>query len=167
MRQYFSQNSGKNTVALPICCASFLLMACAPYPSHTVSPPPVNTTTAQSPIHDPCETQTDDVQCAFQNGLNAAVSGFPIEGLSAVIILREFAGIRPSDFEGVQASQGVYYTKKGMVQFKLIAEFEHSAARTISHQGYAQLRRNIENRLGVRASSPQHIRHILSDLKAK
>ncbi len=89
----------------------------------------------------------------------------PIEGFDADLLLGEFSGLVPSDFDGVEAFEGVYRVEGNAVVFdRTFAEPVSSAERTVSDAGYATLLQNVARRLGVALDSKEDVETLLATL---
>lgn len=104
----------------------------------------------------------------FQAELTEPVSPdgpIPIEGYDAELLLGRYPGLAPEDFDGVAALQGHYTFEEGEAVFTLTEAFEHSAARTVSPEGYAVLLENVSARLSVPARTEAEIDALIAALE--
>lgn len=89
----------------------------------------------------------------------------PIEGFDAGLLLGEFSGLVPEDFEGVEGYEGVYYVQNGVVMFeRTVAEPVSTAERTVSPEGYRTLLANVSARLGVVVSEITDVEQVVESL---
>jgi hypothetical protein len=76
--------------------------------------------------------------------------GTPIEGYEPQMFLDVFPGLVPSDFDGVEASIGVYSFSSGrLVHVPDNTKLVHSAAGAISRRGMETLYRNVAARSNI------------------
>lgn len=96
----------------------------------------------------PLSTQT-----VFKTTLKNEVvrtQGMPIEGFVPEMFLTAFSGLTPTDFEGVEASIGLYTIEGGKLIHKLSDnKLIHSAAGAVTDRGLDTLLANVSVRLGV------------------
>lgn len=89
----------------------------------------------------------------------------PIEGYDAGLLLGRYSGLLEEDFDGVEALQGVYNIEDEELVFTLEAEAEHSAARTISPEGYETLLDNLIDRLELTIDSEESVDALIITLQ--
>jgi len=89
----------------------------------------------------------------------------PIEGYDPWLLLGRYPNMSTLDFAGVEAMQGFYSIENGKHIFNFTADYEHSAARTISPEGYETLLANISSRLKLPANTDAEINIIIAMLK--
>jgi hypothetical protein len=89
----------------------------------------------------------------------------PIEGYDPWLLLGRYPNMNTLDFAGVEAMQGFYSIENGKHIFNFTADYEHSAARTISPEGYETLLANISSRLKLPANTDADINIIIAMLK--
>ncbi len=79
------------------------------------------------------------------------MTGIPIEGFEPSMFLHAFPGLLESDFNCVQAMQGVYTFENGEVVFKLSGDpqMQSSAAASVTSYGMGTLLENLGRRLSL------------------
>jgi hypothetical protein len=91
--------------------------------------------------------------------------GMPVEGYEPFMFTEVFPGLVETDFDGVQASIGMYVMEEGRLVHKLDnSKLVHSAAKAVARQGYATLLQNIAKRIGVDLSKDGTITDIMSSI---
>lgn len=86
----------------------------------------------------------------------------PIEGFDAALLIDEFSGLVPEDFEGVEGYEGVYHVQNGAVVFeRTITEPVSTAERTVSPDGYRTLLANVSVRLGIVVSGIADVEQVV------
>lgn len=91
--------------------------------------------------------------------------GQPIEGFEPQMFMLAFPGIVPSDFDGVEAEQGVYQVSNGAIAFVLTDSGpEHSAARAVTPAGMGVLLENIAARLDFPIDTDAGVRALLEQI---
>lgn len=89
----------------------------------------------------------------------------PIEGFDATLLLGEFSGLVPEDFEGVQAFEGVYRVQGGEVVFeRTVSDPVSTAERTVSPEGYRTLLTTAAERLGITVGAETDVDRIVETL---
>ncbi len=92
-------------------------------------------------------------------------NGQPIEGYLPEMFIAVFPGLVETDFQGVQASLGVYTIQDGRLTFVLDeTDLIHSAAQAITRDGYKTLLQNISNRIGIDLLKDGTITDIMSSI---
>ena len=109
-----------------------------------------------------------DVQQVFQTTLQNAVQtkyGMPTDGYEPYMFMAVFPGLTESDFEGVQASIGVYTMQDGRLVHKTDnTRLIHPAAKAVTDVGMNTLLANISVRLGVDLSTTGTLTQIMNAL---
>lgn len=92
--------------------------------------------------------------------------GQPIEGFDADLLIMAYAGLEKSDFNGVEALEGVYEIKEdGSLAFARTQDLPASSAeRTIADEGYATLLKNISQRLNISPEDESGIDALIENL---
>jgi len=89
----------------------------------------------------------------------------PIEGFRPDMYMRVFPGLVETDFDGVQASLGIYEMKDGELQFVLDqTQLVHSAAEAIAREGYQTMLKNISKRIGIDLNTDGTITDVMNSL---
>ena len=91
--------------------------------------------------------------------------GQPIEGFEPGMYLSHFPGIRPSDFEGVIAEQGVYRVQDGEVVLDENDEPQHSAGGAITSNGMKTLLLNIAVRTELPVATGSDVDDLLESIR--
>ena len=92
--------------------------------------------------------------------------GHPIEGIEPMMFIEVYPGLSEEDFDGVEASQGVYAYTDGELTFTQTEQPEHSAARAITEEGMETLLANVSERLDLPAETTEDIDTILTELES-
>jgi len=91
--------------------------------------------------------------------------GMPKEGYEPAMFIKVFPGLVETDFDGVQASLGVYQMHEGTLQYVLDdSKLVHSAAKAITREGYRTLLHNIANRIDIDLSSTGTITDVMRSI---
>jgi hypothetical protein len=97
----------------------------------------------------------------------ARTQGVPIEGFIPSMFLKSFSGLTMTDFEGVEASIGLYTIESGRLVHKLASDkLIHSAATAVTDKGLETLLANVSVRLGVDLTKDGTLTQIMDALIA-
>jgi hypothetical protein len=112
-----------------------------------------------------------EVQAAFASTLKAEVDsslGKPIEGYEPYMFLEVFPGLAESDFEGAQASIGMYEMQDGRLVHKPDdTRLIHSAAKVLTDEGLYMLLANVSVRLGIDLTQEGTLTEVMQALVRK
>lgn len=105
----------------------------------------------------------------FQFELEEAVRieiGQPIEGYEPQMFMQVFPGLKPWDFDGVDAQIGYYLYHHGQLNHEYeVGTLLHSAATAITEEGFGRLLENVTYRLGYDDSSMVSVEEVIEELR--
>ena len=93
--------------------------------------------------------------------------GQPIEGFEPQMLIQAFPGLQHTDFDGVEAEQGVFQVSNGALAFVLIETPEHSAARVVTQNGMEQLLQNVAARLQLPFETESDVDAIIETIRGE
>lgn len=100
----------------------------------------------------------------FERGVADGV--IPVEGFDAGLLLGEFPGLTPEDFDNVETFEGIYSIEEGDVIYtRTVNQPVTSAERTVSKEGYATLLENLSRRLEFPVYNKENIDELLNMLE--
>ncbi len=111
----------------------------------------------------------EDFQFRLQEAVRIEV-GQPIEGYEPQMFMAVFPGLKPHDFDGVEAQIGVYrydYEKDELVHDLGEMDLIHSAAPAISEEGMNTLFANVTYRMGFDIPHYASVEEVVSKLKGE
>ena len=88
----------------------------------------------------------------------------PREGFEPSMFLSRFSNLYEQDFDGVQASLGIYEYKNSQLSYKPIGSQTHSAAKAITEEGFETLLNNLADRFNIQVINKQSIKIIIDHL---